>query len=181
MIPLIDINLLKTKTTAGLLNKEVVSKLQFISISALVLLMLFGVITGVMHMLYQRKLAVVTEQRERVLDEIIKNAKKEAIFRSIKAHIPVVSEVFEYQPQMHKVIDDVLEIAEPPVLQTIDVSDDMTVSISLNVDSVYSAILYTGRVIDLANQQIIHNPMLNSFFINDEGGMQLSIHYKSIR
>lgn len=176
-----DINLLQAKTLISPYIRAIEKQLRAISVVLLGTVALSGLVIGSGYVILNSRHKALIQEKEYLLAEIRKRAEKEILYRAVKTRIQDIQEVFDARISLHEIVDDVTQIAEPPTLRSASINSDGSISVRLETDSIYDAMGYTEKVLALSNEDLIVNPVLDNFLVDDSIRFSVNVRFTSTR
>lgn len=174
------LNLLSNKAlkTPQLLRIE--RQLQVTSIVLIIASLVVGVFVSAGFFVLRQNQRTLTSEKEALIAALTQNAQKETIYRTVQSRVPVVRGVLDEQLPVYSLITDIGNIAQPPILTSLEMDSQNNIIVNFEARSIFEALQITSDVIELGGQERLVEPFLDSFSIQDDGALRLSIKYQGI-
>lgn len=175
-----DINLLQAKTTLDPGEQALEEWLRMSALILLGILVVGGVLVGSAYWFLQTKYNALFGEKRRLTSAIASQAKKEALFLSVKDRVGVAQKVYTNRSSWSPVLNTITKITNVARLTSITVDDSKVVTITLTSPSLDDAIRLLNDIVQLTNQKQIRSPQLVSFQLDERGGLRVVISFMPV-
>lgn len=175
-----EINLLRSKTRFSPEISALIGQLRRISLVVIFAVLMVGLTVGAIFFYLQLSLTSLLNQKNQLLAEINANARKEALYREIKAELGIAARVMGSQKSWNAPAQSVLALTAPPTLSSFSVDDKSQITLNISTANVESAAGIVGSVVSLVGQNKAKNPVLEDFSLDKKGGVRMLISFMPI-
>ena len=175
-----EINLLRSKTRYSAEFAGFLGQLRKFSYLAIILTVILGIGTAGLFFYLQFSLSALSEQQSQLLVQVNANARKEALYRSIKAELGIAAKVLDLSKSWKTTSAEVLALAPAPAASSFTVDDLGSVSLTVNTESIEEAAGVVSSVQSLVSDNQLKNPVLENFEVNKSGGVRMLLSFTPV-
>lgn len=170
-----EINLLRAKTGVSPEITQLSVQLRRISLIAVIAVLITGSVVAGTYFYLQSTLTTLMNQKSQLLANITANARKETLYRLLKGQLGIAGKVIKTQKQWSGALDLVERITGSSQLTGFSLNDKKQLLIALQAPSVEDAATTITGIISEAGQNHLKNPVLQSFQMDPDGTIKMSL------
>lgn len=171
------INLISTKTELPETLVALTKHLHKVGLVSVLISLGLGLFFGVGITIVQLRVTALAQEKNTLIARITSAAKKEGMYAVLLKQSGVAQKVLAAVKPWDAVIDEVNTIAPEQTLLSASVNEKQDLSLTAQIPSVEEAALMVGRISNLATQKKIHNAVLESLEVGNDGKVKLVITF----
>lgn len=176
-----DINLLQTKTTNSLFGRDSENVVRIITIVVLSVTFVFGILAGSAYVLLDSQQKTLEQTKNQFTTVIKEYQEKESMLVATTSRLSLIQQIIKTQRSYAPYIDTTIKILAPSYrLSSFSVGKDNTVNMTVDVNSISEAVDMLRTVLTMQDDRMITNLVLNSFSLDNQGKISVSISYTVI-
>lgn len=179
-MPPAEINLLRSKTRFSPEMTVLLGQLRKISYFIMLAVLIIGVVLGGFYFYLQLNLTTLINQKSQLLSQVNVSARKETLYRSVKAELGVATKVLSTQKKWGGIVGTILGLGTPPTISSFSVEDTGKLSININTVTIEDAANLAGSVIALVQQNKLKDPVLENLEVDKNGHVRMLISFTPI-
>ena len=177
MSPVETINLIRTKTATSPQLDMVTALLRTLSLWALSVLMVSGIIvSGIFYYLRGRE-QELTNVKQQISATITQNTTKEGLLLTLKQRVSLTGKVLGVQHPVGKVFDMLATFISPGQMSSVSVDDHNKVILTVRAQSIADVVSIADTLVNQAAAKTVRAPQLVSLSLGHTGGVDVTLSF----
>lgn len=175
-----SINLIRTKTDVSPQFTLIETSLRRVSILALGVFLLVGILTGSLYFYYSSQLKTLDSARENYRKQIRTAKNIEGLLTAIKDRTRIVERAMSSQRPLGETLKLLSTVTVPPQLSSVSIDEQSTIEITLQGNTITDILPPVTTLILYANQGRVRNPELRSVQFAKNGLVTVSLIFSAV-
>ncbi len=176
-MPDASINLIKTSANVSPELAKIDGYLRLTSRVALILTLVTGSFLLLASVLLRVRLAEFDRQKKSLLASVASDSRKENALVVLKQRLGIIEKVRASVKPWHIVFAAVQNFASAERVSDVTLSDQGRVTVTVSTSSLEDMTSLVARVLALSSEKKLKNPVIESFTLNGDGSVQLSLSF----
>ena len=174
------INLIRTKTTMSPQVGMVTALLQKLSLWALAVLIVSGIIvSGVFYALRIRQQQMVNTQQQ-LSQAIAQSTTKEGLLFAMKQRMALMNKILGVQQPVGKVFDTLSTFTTAGQITAVSLGDHNKVSLMIHAQAIADVVSITDALVGQTAVNHAREPQLVSFTLGQDGGVDVGLSFIAV-
>lgn len=175
-----NINLLKIESNASPFQTSAFGILKKTSFICLFILLTVGIILGTLTVTLTMREEQGKAEQTALTKKIASAVVKEGMILDIRTRLTVINSILKKQKSPIPFIDSMTVVTEGIELSSLTIGENNTVTVGMKLEDISDAQIVVSRILKLVANRTINFPMLDSFVLDETGGIQMNVTYKVV-